>query len=145
MGIGHGGARGAWHGIGSRRGLSRSRFRTGGTRSADSDDMPPSSAATTSPAPDTAFSERMAKPRSPEVPVTESMRQRILARTAAWLGASGVTQIALFGAGRHSRPIIRQPWHAHSIRGALVLDDNPRLPSIGGVPVVRPGEAPLPT
>ncbi len=106
--------------------------------------MPPSSTATTSPAPDPAFSERMAKPRSPEVPVTEAMRQRILSRTAAWLGASGVTQIALFGAGRHSRPIIRQPWLAHGIRVALVLDDNPRLPSIGGVPVVRPGDVPLP-
>lgn len=91
----------------------------------------------------TTFSERMAKPQSPELPPTEALRQRLLARTAAWLGAQGISTIALFGAGRHSRPIIRQPWASHGIRVALVLDDNPRLSSMGGVPVARPDE-PLP-
>lgn len=108
---------------------------------------PATSAASVAPSPansDAAFFERMAKPRSPHLSGNEAMRQQILARTAAWLAASGVTRIALFGAGRHSRPIIRQPWQAHGIRVALVLDDNPRLPTMGGVPVVRPGDAPLP-
>lgn len=89
------------------------------------------------------FSERMARPRSPELPLIEALRQRVLDRTAALLRLSGVRSIALFGAGRHSRPIIRQPWATHGIAVALVLDDNPRLSSMGGVPVARP-DAPLP-
>lgn len=89
------------------------------------------------------FHERMTKPTSPDLPILESMRQRVLSRTAAWLSASGVSSIALFGAGRHSRPIIRQPWASHGIAVSVVLDDNPRLPSMGGVPVIRPDTATL--
>jgi FkbM family methyltransferase len=65
----------------------------------------------------------------------EMMRVRVIEQTARTLQGQGVTGIALFGAGQHTRPIIRQPWTRFGIRVCLILDDQPALDSIGNVKV----------
>lgn len=87
------------------------------------------------------FAERMRRPTSPPRDAGDAMRQQLLGRTAAWLAARGVREIALFGAGRHTRPIVRQPWTSHGVRVSVVLDDQPRARVLGGVPVARAGTA----
>ena len=79
------------------------------------------------------------KPRSPRLAVLPQLRERVLDRTAAWLAAEGVRRIALYGMGRHTRAVIRQPWLFHGIRVVAVLDDQPRARSLAGVPVMEPG------
>jgi FkbM family methyltransferase len=56
------------------------------------------------------------------------------------LAAEGRTRIALFGAGRHTKPIVRQPWARFGIEVVVVFDDSPGSPAIGGVPVVTPDQ-----
>lgn len=72
------------------------------------------------------------------------MRRQVLATAAESLAAQGVTRIALFGAGRHTRPIVRQPWATFGIRVELILDDQPQRQAIGGIQVARAGETPIP-
>lgn len=87
------------------------------------------------------FAERMRRPTSPPRDAGDALRQQLLNRTAAWLAARGVREIALFGAGRHTRPIVRQPWCAHGVRVAVILDDQPRGSVMSGVALRRAGEA----
>lgn len=70
----------------------------------------------------------------------DGLRARLLDRCAAWCARSGFQRIALFGAGRHTRPITRQPWVMHGIEVVAIVDDEPRTAHIGGVPVFRPAE-----
>lgn len=79
------------------------------------------------------------KPRAPRLAVLPQLRERVLDRTAAWLAAVGVQKIALYGMGRHTRAVIRQPWLFHGIRVVAVLDDQPRARMLVGVPVMEPG------
>lgn len=81
------------------------------------------------------------RPRAPRLPLVPQLRERLLDRTAAWLAMSGVTRIALYPGGRHTRAIIRQPWLFHGIEVAAVLDDKPSCPSIAGVPVLTPADS----
>lgn len=81
------------------------------------------------------------QPRAPRLAVVPQLRERLLDRTAAWLAAHGITRIALYPGGRHTRAIIRQPWLFHGIRVTAVLDDQPLRDDIAGVPVVTPTEA----
>ncbi len=90
------------------------------------------------------FAQQMSKPRSTELQQNEAMRQRVLSHTAQWLAAQGIREIALFGAGRHTRPLVRQPWVNHAIRVALILDDHPRSPTLGGIRVERTVEGKIP-
>jgi predicted O-methyltransferase YrrM len=70
----------------------------------------------------------------------DSLRRRLLERCAAWCARSGFRHIALFGAGRHTRPITRQPWAAHGVSVTAIIDDEPRDAFIGGVPVFQSNE-----
>ncbi len=79
-----------------------------------------------------------------ETDPVELMRGRLLERMAKSLADDGISQIALFGAGRHTRPILRQPWQSYGIRVAMILDDAPGSASMGNVPIVRADEAALP-
>lgn len=81
------------------------------------------------------------QPKAPRLAVVPQLRERLLDRTAAWLATSGITRIALYPGGRHTRAIIRQPWLFHGIRVAAVLDDQPTRDDIAGVPVLTPTEA----
>lgn len=93
---------------------------------------------------DKGFAAAMDRPRSPALSPIESLRRQVLMRTAESLAARGIRRIALFGAGRHTRPIVRQPWAALGIHVELILDDEPRMTVLGGVRVARAGESPLP-
>lgn len=90
------------------------------------------------------FAAGVRQPRSPVLDGREALRQRVLARTAQWLAARGISRIALFGAGRHTRPIVRQPWASEGVRVEVILDDAPRASVLGGVRVARAGAGPLP-
>lgn len=52
----------------------------------------------------------------------------------------GYRRIALYGAGRHSVRLVRQPWAEFDVQVVAVIDDEPRTPTLRGVPVVRPHE-----
>ena len=81
------------------------------------------------------------RPKAPRLPLVPQLRERLLDRTAAWLASCGVTRIALYPGGRHTRAIIRQPWLFHGIQVAAVLDDQPSRDAMAGVPVLSPAEA----
>ena len=81
------------------------------------------------------------QPKAPRLAVVPQLRERLLDRTAEWLAASGITRIALYPGGRHTRAIIRQPWLFHGIRVTAVLDDQPSRGDIAGVPVMTTSEA----
>jgi predicted SAM-dependent methyltransferase len=70
------------------------------------------------------------------------LRRRLVELVADRCAASGYRRIALYGAGRHTPPIIREPWATRGIEVVAVLDDQPRQPDIAGVPVLPPGAAP---
>jgi len=72
------------------------------------------------------------------------MRCRVIDQVARSLAAQGITQIALFGAGRHTRPILRQPWCVHGIRVAMILDDAPAIAGMGNIPICKSAETTLP-
>lgn len=81
------------------------------------------------------------RPKAPRLPLVPQLRERLLDRTAAWLAGCGVTRIALYPGGRHTRAIVRQPWLFHGIHVSAVLDDQPRARAIAGVPVLSPADA----
>jgi len=70
----------------------------------------------------------------------DRLRRRLIESIAERCAALGYRRIALFGAGRHTAAIIRQPWAWFGISIVAVLDDRPRVDSLGGVRVVRPEE-----
>ena len=69
-----------------------------------------------------------------------TMRRRLVARAAAACAERGWRRIALYGAGRHTRMFIRQPWMWHGVEVVAVLDDTPRGARIGGLPVQHPND-----
>lgn len=71
----------------------------------------------------------------------DDLRWRLADGLAARLAAAGVRTISLYGAGRHSELFTREPWASRAIRVVSVLDDAPRVPSLLGLPVMRPAEA----
>lgn len=72
-----------------------------------------------------------------------ALRAALIERTAALCDARNYRRIALYGAGRHTLPIIRQPWQWHDVRVVAIIDDSPRLPALRGVPVIRPHDLAL--
>lgn len=87
---------------------------------------------------DTEFAKQIDQPGSPDVPEAQRLRTALISRVAADLHAQGVTRIALFGAGRHTRPIVREPWSRYGISVALIFDDDEAVQMLGGIPVVQP-------
>lgn len=75
-----------------------------------------------------------------ETPTTQAdgCRSQLLRQVALGLASQGIRSIALFGAGRHTRVILRQPWNDAGIEVKLILDDAPSRPTLGGIPIVRP-------
>lgn len=65
-------------------------------------------------------------------------RARLLRQIASGLASRGIRSIALFGAGRHTRVILRQPWNDAGIEVRLILDDTPTRQTLGGIPIIRP-------
>lgn len=65
---------------------------------------------------------------------------RVIEWTARALAAEGCSKIALFGAGRHTKPIVRQPWAQHGMTVSLIFDDEPAAATLSGVRVCSPAE-----
>ncbi len=84
------------------------------------------------------FANRMRNPGSPVLPPLQALRNQVFERTASMLSAQGITDIALFGAGRHTRPIVRQPWIRYGIAVRVIFDDHPIQSAMGGVPIAKP-------
>ncbi|MBX3385409.1 MAG: class I SAM-dependent methyltransferase [Phycisphaeraceae bacterium] len=71
--------------------------------------------------------------------------QHALVRAAALrLHDLGHTRIALFGAGRHTRRFLTEPWRTAGLTVVAILDDHPRDPQIDHTPVFTPADFPLP-
>jgi ubiquinone/menaquinone biosynthesis C-methylase UbiE len=66
------------------------------------------------------------------------LKRMLVGRVAEECARRGWKRIALYGAGRHTRMYIRQPWGWHGVRVVAVVDDNPGTDRIGGIEVVRP-------
>ncbi|MBX3358383.1 MAG: methyltransferase domain-containing protein [Phycisphaeraceae bacterium] len=73
----------------------------------------------------------------------EQIRRRLIESVAERCAASGWRRIALYGAGRHTEPIICQPWNSCNVRVVAVIDDTPKVSTLRGVPVYRPQALPL--
>lgn len=67
-----------------------------------------------------------------------AMRARLIEAVAERCAAEGFRNIALFGAGQHTRRMIREPWASKGVRVACVFDDAPKVSEIEGVPVLCP-------
>jgi len=72
-------------------------------------------------------------------PFTQRATDRIRLAAVRCL-QNGYRRIALYGAGRHSVRLVRQPWAEFDVQVVAVIDDEPRTPALRGVPVVRPHE-----
>lgn len=70
----------------------------------------------------------------------DALRWHMVRRTAEACAASGHRRVALYGAGRHTAPILHEPWASLGVRVVAVLDDAPRAEEMDGVPVCRPDE-----
>ncbi len=70
--------------------------------------------------------------------LVRTLRARLLDAVAARLASEGKRRIALFGAGRHTRPIVRQPWGWRGLEVVAILDDDPKVDALDGVPVLKP-------
>ncbi|QYK48616.1 MAG: class I SAM-dependent methyltransferase [Phycisphaeraceae bacterium] len=79
----------------------------------------------------------------PQASEIQTLRRVLVERAAALCDARNYRRIALYGAGRHTLPIIRQPWQWHDVQVVAILDDTPRVPSLRGVPVLRPHDLTL--
>lgn len=80
---------------------------------------------------------------SPE-PNVDPRKLRMIGIAAARCAQNGWRRIALYGAGRHTAPIIRQPWKDCDVQVVAVLDDDPRLAAIRGIPVIKPSQLTTP-
>ncbi len=69
---------------------------------------------------------------------TDTLRVRVFEWTARSLAAEGKERIALFGGGRHTRPLVRQPWARVGLSVVAIFDEAPSAGFLGGVPVLRP-------
>lgn len=65
------------------------------------------------------------------------LRRILVSRCFADCSSRGYRDVALFGAGQHTREILAAPLSSHGVRVVAVLDDNPRDTHIAGVPVHR--------
>ncbi|MEL7484390.1 MAG: hypothetical protein AAFN41_08550, partial [Planctomycetota bacterium] len=72
----------------------------------------------------------------------DRFRTALVDQAAKRCAHAGWTTIALFGAGRHTRRYLRQPWRWRGVRVAAILDDHPPADAIDGVPVVTPAAMP---
>ncbi len=80
--------------------------------------------------------------RDDALALASSLRLLLADRVAADLQQRGFSRIALYGAGRHTPAIIRQPWLARGLRVVAVLDDAPRAAHLAGVPICTPAAVP---
>lgn len=72
----------------------------------------------------------------------ERFRLALVDLAARRCADAGWTAIALYGAGRHTRRYIRQPWRWRGVRVEAVIDDHAQPGSIDGVPILRPADLP---
>lgn len=63
---------------------------------------------------------------------------------AARCSIAGYRRIALFGGGRHTARIVRQPWTDVDVQVVAIIDDAPKANAIRGVPVFTPDRFNLP-
>ncbi len=68
------------------------------------------------------------------------LRTRVFEWTARALAAEGRKKVALFGAGQHTRPIVRQPWVRFGMEVVLIYDDAPSKDALSGVPIQTPAQ-----
>jgi ubiquinone/menaquinone biosynthesis C-methylase UbiE len=81
---------------------------------------------------------------APSGPQADPVKLRMIDAAAVHCAQNGWRRIALYGAGRHTPPIIRQPWKDRDVQVVAVLDDYPRTTSIRGVPVMTPDQLTAP-
>ena len=63
-------------------------------------------------------------------------------RTAAALSAQGVRQVALYGAGRHTRELLASGWPHDRLVVRAILDDHMAGTQVMGIPVLDPDAKP---
>ncbi len=91
------------------------------------------------------FAECDARERIPNASViagsfkTEALKDRVWCEVKERLIREGTSAVALYGAGRHTRWLLGSGWPGPELAVACVLDDNPGVDSIHGVPVLRAG------
>lgn len=78
------------------------------------------------------------KPASPTIPDRAALQRRVIELAADLCAARGYRRIALYGAGRHTAAIVRQPWASRGVTVVAILDDAPRDSRMDGVPIRAP-------
>lgn len=74
----------------------------------------------------------------------EKLQAALVRSVARRLSERGLKRVALFGAGRHTRRFLVEPWRGEGVSVVAVLDDRPSATSLEGLPVCRPEEFGLP-
>jgi hypothetical protein len=67
------------------------------------------------------------------------LRRILVSRCIAECARRGFRNVALFGAGQHTREILAACAMSHAVRVVAIVDDDPRDTDIAGVPVHRAG------
>src|SRR5690606_37755139 len=65
-------------------------------------------------------------------------KQRLIELTADLCAARGYRRIALYGGGRHTASITREPWALRGVAVVAIIDDAPTTDTIAGVRVCTP-------
>lgn len=76
--------------------------------------------------------------RPPVPDPAEMYKRRLVELTADLCAARGYRRIALYGAGRHTAPITREPWLSRGVLVVAILDDAPKVDAINAVRVCTP-------
>jgi hypothetical protein len=82
-----------------------------------------------------------ARPASPAPAVTDpsaGYKQRLIELTADLCAARGYRRIALYGGGKHTAPVTREPWASRGVTVAAIIDDAPQTDTLAGVRVCTP-------
>ncbi|MEO1128696.1 MAG: methyltransferase domain-containing protein [Planctomycetota bacterium] len=72
----------------------------------------------------------------------DRLRAQLLLHAAQQCAARGHRTIALYPGGRHSRAITHWPWRTQGIAVGAILDDEPRIETLSGIPVLTPEACP---
>jgi len=73
--------------------------------------------------------------------ITPALRAALIDRAALECAALGCTRIALFGAGSHTRSIGTAPFERRGLDVVAILDDQPAVVELFGLPVITPQDA----
>jgi hypothetical protein len=83
----------------------------------------------------------VAVPEAPGVPAGMIL-ERLWHQVAARCVDRGWRRIALYGGGAHTRRLLATGWPHGRVEIAAILDDAPPEPSLAGIPIARPADAP---